>query len=225
MAATSQRPSAPGRALQGEAGDTVDGTEGNERLTAATGAALILSLAALGVTIINLRALIWEHLFIGLLVIPPVALKLATTGYRFVRYYTRNAMYVRKGPPPFLLRATAPVLVATTLLVLVSGVVLLFVGPRDRGTYFPIHKISFIVWVGFFGLHILGHLPSLPKALGGDYAARKGAPGYLPGRDGRVIALAGALVAGLIAAIVLIPDFATWTSSHAWLGHHHHHEG
>jgi hypothetical protein len=208
------------RVLQGDGSHSVDETEGNERLTAATGVALILILAALGVTIINLRLLIWEHLFIGLLVIPPVALKLATTGYRFVRYYTGNAPYVRKGPPPLLLRATAPVLVVTTLLVLVSGVVLLLVGPNDRGTWFPIHKISFIVWLAFFGVHILGHLPSLPKALRGDYTPHSD----LPGRDGRVISLVGVVVAGVVLALLLIPDFATWTSSHVWI-HHHHHEG
>ncbi len=206
--------------LQGEAHPAVEETEGNERLTAATGVALVLMLAALGVTIINLRLLIWEHLFIGLLVIGPVALKLATTGYRFARYYTGDAAYVRKGPPPILLRAIGPLVVVTTLLVLASGIALLAGGTSSRGTFFPIHKISFIVWLVFIGLHILGHLPSLPKALRGDYA-----PGSdLPGRGARVITLAGALAAGLVLAIVLIPDFSAWTSSHVLL-HHHHHPG
>jgi hypothetical protein len=67
-------------------------------LTAGIGAALIVLLAALGVTIIRLRPLIWEHLFIGLLLIGPVVVKLVSTGYRFIRYYAGNAVYVRKGP-------------------------------------------------------------------------------------------------------------------------------
>jgi hypothetical protein len=212
------------RLLHGDGSESVDETEGNERLTAATGVALILILAALGVTVIDLQPLIWEHLFIGLLVIPPVALKLATTGYRFLRYYTGNRPYMRKGPPPILLRLMGPFVVATSLLVLASGVVLLATGPSARGTWFPIHKVSFIVWLGFIGVHILGHLPSLPEALKGDFAARPNTPAYLPGRGGRVITLAGVIVAGLVLAIVLIPDFAAWTTSHAWI-HHHHHEG
>jgi hypothetical protein len=81
--------------LQGDASEAVDGTEANERLTAATGAAVILLLTVLGVTIINLRLLIWEHLFIGLVLIPPVVVKLASTGYRFMRYYTGNPVYAR----------------------------------------------------------------------------------------------------------------------------------
>jgi hypothetical protein len=174
------------------------------------------------VTIINLRLQIWEHLFIGLVLIPPVVVKLASTGYRFMRYYTGNPVYVRKGPPPILLRTIGPLVVFTTLLVFVSGVVLLFGGPGVRGTFFPIHKLSFIVWLAFTALHVLGHLPSLPRSLRGDYARRKGTPGYLAGRDGRVITLVGAVVAGLVIAAVLIPDFSAWTSSHAWLGHHHH---
>ena len=43
--------------------------------------------------------LLWLHLFVGLLLIGPVVLKLASTGYRFARYYTNDAVYRRKGPP------------------------------------------------------------------------------------------------------------------------------
>ena len=39
-------------------------------------------------------------MFLGVLLIGPVALKLASTGYRFVRYYTSEPRYRRKGPPP-----------------------------------------------------------------------------------------------------------------------------
>src|SRR5438309_2237416 len=85
------------------------GTEGNARLTAATAAALIVLLAMLGVTILHLRnTLLWLHLFLGLALIGPVALKLASTGYRFVRYYTHNRAYGLKGPPLAALRALAP---------------------------------------------------------------------------------------------------------------------
>ena len=58
------------------------GTDGNERLTAIVGALLLVLLAVLGVTIIRIGQLLWLHLFLGLLLIGPVALKLASTGYR-----------------------------------------------------------------------------------------------------------------------------------------------
>jgi hypothetical protein len=62
------------------------GTEGNERLTTLTGLLLIVLLAMLGLTIVDLRGLLWLHLFLGLLLIGPVSLKMASTGCRFVRY-------------------------------------------------------------------------------------------------------------------------------------------
>ena len=52
-----------------------------------------------------------EHMFIGLVLIPPVLLKLGSTGYRFVRYYAGAPAYREKGPPRPLLRLLAPVLV------------------------------------------------------------------------------------------------------------------
>ncbi len=61
------------------------GPDGNEQLTAATGVVLIVLLAALGVTILRIGQLTWLHFFLGLLLIGPVMLKLASTGYRFTQ--------------------------------------------------------------------------------------------------------------------------------------------
>jgi hypothetical protein len=47
---------------------------------------------------VKIGQLLWLHMFLGLLLIRPVALKLASTGYRFVRYYTANPRYHPKGP-------------------------------------------------------------------------------------------------------------------------------
>jgi len=68
-----------------------DSTAGNERLTATTAVLLLLLLAAEGVTILSIRPLLSEHIVTGLILIPPVALKLVSIGYRFVRYYTGSA--------------------------------------------------------------------------------------------------------------------------------------
>ena len=78
---------------------TGGGPEGNEQLTTVTGVILIVLLAVIGFTIPQLSQYLWLHLFVGLLLIGPVLLKMASTGYRFVRYYTHNTAYRRKGPP------------------------------------------------------------------------------------------------------------------------------
>jgi hypothetical protein len=189
------------------------GTTGNERLTAATGAVLIALLAIIGVTIVSLSRLLWVHLFVGMLLLGPVALKLGSTGYRFMRYYTANRSYREKGPPPTPLRLLAPIVVSSTLVVFASGVVLLFVGPGSRETLLPIHKVSFIVWVAFMAIHVLAHLPTVAHALRADYVDPAVGGRQRPGRDGRALALIGALAGGVVIAILVIPQFAPWISS------------
>jgi hypothetical protein len=186
------------------------GPAGNERLTGATGALLLVLLAIEGVTIVFLGQLLGLHMFVGLLLIPPVALKLGSTGYRFIRYYTASPSYRRKGPPPAVLRVIAPIVVLSTVAVFASGVALLFAGPGSRHALLPIHKISFIVWIAFAGVHILGHLPGMASVLRADYAASRGRAAPVDGHAGRDLALGGAVVAGVLLAVLLVPDFAAW---------------
>jgi hypothetical protein len=160
----------PGRAQSDRAGPelqhplgllTGGGTAGNERLTVVTGFVLIGLLAVLGVTIVRIGQLLWLHLFLGLLLLGPVMLKLLSTGYRFVRYYTANARYRRKGPPHPALRVLAPLVVICTLVVFGSGVARLLLGPSSRGLLVLLHKVSFIAWIVFTALHVLGHLSEM----------------------------------------------------------------
>jgi hypothetical protein len=189
---------------------TGGGTRGNELLTTATGAALLVPLAVLGLTIIRIGQLLWLHLFIGMLLIGPLALKLASAGYRFVRYYSGSTAYRREGPPPALLRAMGPVVVLSTLIVFASGVALLLAGPSSRDTLLPIHKLTFFVWLASMGLHVLVHLPSVLPALRSDYGRPFELGADVAGRSGRTLALAGALVGGLVLAVLLIPEFGPW---------------
>jgi hypothetical protein len=212
------------RARRGRIGTrlTGGGTDGNEQITTITGAILLVLLAVLGITIIQIGQLLWLHLFLGLLLIGPVALKMASTGYRFLRYYTGNDAYRRKGAPETVLRLIGPLVVVSTLVVFVSGVVLLFVGPADRGQLVLIHKVSFFVWIAFTALHVLGHLPHMPATLRSVRRPTPELTGVQSGAAGRWLSVAGALVAGLVLAVVLIPDFSIWTAHTALLHHHHH---
>jgi hypothetical protein len=212
--------SAPIRAVKRLFGGGIDG---NEQLTAMAGVLLIVLFAAVGVTIVRIGQLMWLHLFLGLLLLGPVLLKLASTVYRFSRYYLRAAIYVAKGPPAILLRAMGPALVLLTLVVFASGIVLLFDGPRRRATWLLIHKASFIAWLVLFGLHLIAHVPGLPRSLravrlGGDRSSAEAGHG---GTAGRWLALAGMLVGGAVIAIVLIPHFSPWTAPGAFPHHEH----
>lgn len=122
------------------------GTSGNEQLTAMIAVTLLVLLAVIGITILRIGQLISVHLFVGLLLLGAVAAKLASTGYRFARYYTSNRVYREKGPPAPVMRLLAPVVVVSTLVVFASGLVLLFEGPAGRGQWLLIHKVSSRSW-------------------------------------------------------------------------------
>jgi hypothetical protein len=190
-------------------------TIGNEELTAMTAIVLLVLLAALGITILRVRQLLNPHMFIGMMLLGPVLLKMLSTGWRFIRYYSGSAPYVSKGPPPFILRASAPIVVLSTVAVFATGIVLLVAGPSARSPFLGLHKASFIVWLAFMALHVLGHLPELPHSLRAS-SHERATPwdDYGAGRGARALALTGSLVAGVILAILTIPLFASWAHLH-----------
>ena len=115
-------------------------------------------LAVEGVTILDLHDLLSVHVFVGMLVATLVVLKLASTGYRFVRYYTGDPNYLRKGAPQIVLRVVGPIVVVSTIAVVASGIVLVLAGPSSRDPLLGIHKASFIVWFVVMTVHVVGHV-------------------------------------------------------------------
>ena len=167
--------------------DATGGTEGNERLTAMTGAVLLILFAAEGITILAVHHLMTMHFFVGFLLVGPVVLKLGSTGYRFVRYYRGSAPYVRKGPPVLLLRLLGPVVIATSAGVIGSGIGLAYFGPVQ--ILLLAHKGFFILWFGAMTIHVLWYAPRLPKLLSNRRIASRGDNGWhgkaLAAPDGR----------------------------------------
>ena len=187
-----------------------DGVEGNARLTGAAAAALLVLLAAEGATIPFIGQLLGPHIFIGMLLIPPVLLKLASTGYRFARYYTGSPPYTQKGPPLLVLRVLAPGVVLTTLALFATGVALLIDGPPSNTLIFA-HKLSFIAWVALMTLHVLGHLLEVPSLASADWR-RAGPPeARLAGAGLRTLSLATAILAGVAVAVL------TFSAAQPWL--------
>ena len=181
------------------------GADGNERLTAWTGLVLLLLLAAEGLTILSVGSLLTAHFFIGMLLLGPVAVKLGSTGYRFVRYYAGSAPYRRKGPPAPILRLLGPVIVAATVGVFGSGVALAFTGPAGRWPWVFLHKGSFVVWFCATAVHVLWYAPQLPRLL------RAGAGHQvLAGRGVRFSLLAASLVLGLVIAVMTMQLAGNW---------------
>jgi hypothetical protein len=190
------------------------GPPGNERLTSSVGLVLLVLLGIETLTTLALSSYLPEHIFLGLLLIPPMALKLASTGWRFVRYYTNNRPYRLEGPPRLLLRLLAPILVASTLTLFGSGVALIIVG-HGGGPLLQLHAISFAVWGVTIAIHILAYLTRVLRVGTADW--RRQAATAVAGDRSRRVALLGALLAGVMLAL------ATYSAQDSWLDHRHDH--
>lgn len=192
------------------------GTAGNERLTAAVGIVLIGLLGAEAVTAIDLHDLLSTHLFLGLLLLGPVALKLASTGWRFARYYLRAEAYRLLGPPQILLRLLAPLLVASALVLFGTGVAFLVVG-HGGGALLTLHAASFVVFGATVSLHTLAYLGRVARDGIADWRSWRPT---VAGASLRRLAVAGALAAGVVVALATLSVQGAWLSAR----HHHHHE-
>ncbi len=183
-----------------KAADATGGAAGNERLTAMTGAVLLLLLAVEGLTILSIHRLLTWHFFFGMLLIGPVLLKAGSTGYRFLRYYTHAEQYVRKGPPAIVLRLLGPVVLTTSVGVIGSGVALAFIGPHPS-LWLLAHKAFFILWFGAMSIHVLWYAPRLPRLLRSESPQLSRARTTLAGAGKRWMLLVTALLAGVIIAV------------------------
>lgn len=182
------------------------GTVGNARLTGLSAAVLLVLLAVEGATLISLGSFLSWHIFVGMLLVPIVGLKIASTGWRIVRYYRRDRAYVAAGPPPTFLRLLGPVVVLSTVGLFATGVALVAFGP-GRGWTLLLHKASFVVWFGAMTIHVLAHLVRIPGLTVADLRGGGGTSGSLL----RLTAVAGAVVAGAILAVLTIPLIGPWT--------------
>jgi hypothetical protein len=189
--------------------DRLGGTVGNEMLTTTTAVVLTVLLIGEGVTVIHMDGLVGAHMFIGLALIPPLLLKLASTGYRFARYYTGARAYRAKGPPPLPLRVLAPALVASTIDIFVSGVLLLGSGHKSD-TLLLIHKAGFIAWIGLFGIHFLYYIGRVVRSLRRDWTAARRHD--VPGSGARAALVAAATGGGVALGLALLPAINAWTA-------------
>ena len=191
-------------------GPVTDGPEANARLTGALAAVLLVLLAAEGFTVLSVRKLLAPHVFIGMLLIPPVLLKIGSTTYRFVRYYLGSEAYRRKGPPPVLLRLLGPFVVALTVSVLGTGVVLMFVPRGSRHAWLFLHKASFVLWFGAMTIHVLGHLADTARLSPRDWYGRTRRE--VRGAGIRQWAVVASVVIGVLLGLLLVGRTGRWLS-------------
>ena len=155
------------------------GPRGNRNLTALLGAVLLAGiLVELATLVLGLQQTLTVHIAVGVALIPIVLVKLASTGWRMIRYYTRSPAYRAEGPPRPFLRGLAPLVVGSTVALLGSGV-----GLVDRRPALPVlprpctrrasRSSSLVV-----GAHAVAHLPKLRRFAFADWASGRRAQGH-----------------------------------------------
>jgi hypothetical protein len=188
-----------------------DGVEGNSRLTGSTAAVLLVLFAAEGATLLSIHQLVTPHVFIGMVLVPPVVVKIGSTGWRIVRYYTGASAYRRKGPPPPALRLLGPVVVLLTVVVVASGIALLLAPLSTRNTLFFVHKASFVLWFGAMAIHVIAHALDTARLAPRDivpYTRRQ-----IGGASARLWLGAVSLVTGVILGVVMLPHIGPWLNA------------
>lgn len=172
------------------------GVESNSRLTSGVAVVLLVVLAVEGVTLLGVRAHLGLHVFLGMLVVPPVLLKIGSTTWRFGRYYAGSPAYRRKGPPPIILRLLGPLLVVLTVVLLASGVALVLAPHAFGGRFNFIHRASFVLWFGVMVIHVLGHILEVRRIAPRDWARRTRS--QVKGATARQWAMVVSLVSGAV---------------------------
>jgi hypothetical protein len=182
---------------------------GNERLTAAVGLLLLAPiLVEVATVLLGVHTFMSVHVFVGLALIPPVLLKLGSTAWRFVRYYTRSRPYVALGPPQIAMRMLAPLFVAATVLLFGSGVAMGLVHGQALDWARRLHGPASVVWLVLLGLHVLVYFTRALRRTGEDATpqSRSRARGAVV----RGLALVAAIVSGVVIAAATVPAQHRW---------------
>jgi hypothetical protein len=182
---------------------------GNERLTAAVGLLVLAPvLVEVATVLLGVHTFMSLHVFVGLALIPAVLLKMASTGWRFVRYYTRSREYRAQGPPQIAMRLLAPVFVAATVVLFGSGVAMGLLHGHALQTARRLHGPASVIWLVLLGLHVLVYLGRAWRTTAQDAlpAQRK----TVRGTTARAYALSTVVVCGLMLGGATVPAQHRW---------------
>ena len=184
------------------------GVEGNARLTGTLGLLLLALLAMEGFTILAIRPLLGAHVFLGMLLLPPVLLKIGSTLWRFARFYLGSDDYQRRGPPLLFMRLLGPLVIISTVAVIGTGIALLLGPPAQRLSWLFLHKASFILWFGLMSVHVLVHLVDTVRLGPRDWLSS--GRDRLAGVGARQFAVAATLVTGTLLGVLVLPATNGW---------------
>lgn len=185
--------------------DAIPVAVANSRLTAILGLTLLILFALQVVTVLpGVRSVLTWHVVFGLILLPPVGLKLTSVTWRMVSYHRGRDGFRRHHPTAAGAAGSGPV-------------------PRRAHRdpagqwYHParrvpgwaqspallVHQVSFYAWLAAVVVHVVPHFLQAVHLASRDWARRVGGARRAAGRRGAVVAAslaAGALLAALLPA-------------------------
>lgn len=185
------------------------GVEANARLTGTTGLLLIVLFFGEGVTIPLISRLLSWHIIIGLILIPPVLLKIGSTLWKFVHYYMGDPRFRRAGPPHPILRVLGPLVMLSTVAVIASGVALWLAGPHSL-VILRIHQVTFVLWFGVVAVHVVAHVLRATRLAAADSRDASSRTPDVAGARTRRLVVGGSLVAGLVVGLLGLVVTTPW---------------
>ncbi|MEY9862056.1 hypothetical protein ABH935_007700 [Catenulispora sp. GAS73] len=186
----------------GEEPGSDPGVVGNARLTAATGLILLVLFAAEIVTdLLGVANVLTAHVVIGLMLTPPVLVKMGSTGWRIVRYYRGDRAYAERGAPRLFLRILGPLLILLTAVLIGSGFLAYLAHGGLYDAALKTHKVVFYIWLLAVIAHVVPHFVEAVSWAFADLSTR--ARGSVPGAGTRRTILIVALLVGGVAGVIL----------------------
>jgi hypothetical protein len=174
--------------------------DGNSRLTGiSAGFVLPLFLVEVVTVVLGVKSVITLHVVIGLILLGPALLKLASVTYRIVSYYRSVGAYQQRGRPTVGLRLLGAALGVLFVLLMASGLVLI-VGPN--GAHSPgraIHVVTAYLVVLLLVVHLAIHFLPAARMASADMRPRTA----VRGARSRWLALLVSLAAGGVLALFL----------------------
>lgn len=198
-----------------------EGVAGNTRLTSLTGVVLLALLTLQVLSALWFALLTYNvevplgplydvvrpvHFLVGFMLMPLIAIKLASTGYRFGRYYTRGRAYRSAGPPRPLLRLIAPLLISSAVILVVSGVEMWSYRNQLGLPWTAIHNTAAFTFVTVLVIHIALHVRDAHREAAADLAGapspmQPAATGAPSGATTRRVLLGSGMVTGLVLGV------------------------
>ena len=158
--------------------------------------------------VLGVRSVLALHVIVGLLLVPPLLVKISSVSWRFFRYYRHDPAYRRRGAPAPVLRVLGPVLLLATLALFISGITLLLAPAAFGGQLKTIHAGSFYVWLLLVLVHVIAHARDLRRLAGKDWVRRTRAA--VPGALVRQLTVLASLAAGMALALSLVGHAGTY---------------